>query len=55
MGDWINRAGVLQRGKYRGDTIDNVANDDEDYCHWLLETVDLTREEESMIEEALGL
>jgi len=55
MGTWINDAGELLRGKYRGDTITNVADDDEDYCKWMLETVELTTAEETMIEDALGI
>lgn len=54
-GNWLTELGELKRGKYKGDMIGNVAEDDEDYCHWMLETVNLTTDEEAAIEEALGL
>lgn len=55
MGDLIDDAGRLQFGnKHRGSDVNDIAADDPNYLHWMLDNVDdLSEDDREVIRAAL--
>jgi hypothetical protein len=52
--DWLDDAGRLALGKYRGQSVEDVARDDPSYLRWVVaEVEDVSDGDRAVIEAAL--
>lgn len=56
MREWLDQNGNFRFGKYKDDSIDDIAIDDPNYLRWILETVeDIVEEDRAIIRSSLSL
>lgn len=50
---YVSEKGVLLFGRFKGETLDAVAEEEPSYIQWMKDELNLTRDEESQVDDVL--